>query len=142
MAERGSEGGSVFMLTVQAFLVFVVLDVGFRLFGFARVYRLVERWGRSTAAPAGPPDPARVVDRTRRALRTATRYYWRRGLDCLPRSLTLYLLLRRRGVPAALRIGVKRYPFGAHAWVECRGEVLDDTPTSRRQEPYVPILSS
>ena len=47
MAERRSEGGSVFMLTVQAFLVFVVLDVGFRLFGFARVYRLVERWGRS-----------------------------------------------------------------------------------------------
>lgn len=142
MTERRSEGGSIFLLTVQAFLVFLVLDAGFRLFGFARVYRLVERWGRRTAARAAPPNPASVVDRTRRALRTATRYYWRRGLDCLPRSLTLYLLLRRRGVPATLRIGVKRYPFGAHAWVECLGEVLDDTPTPRRHEPYAPILSS
>lgn len=142
MAERQSEGGSVFLLTVQAFLVFLVLDAGFRLFGFARVYRLVEWWSRRTAARAAPPNPSSVVDRTRRALRTATRYYWRRGLDCLPRSLTLYLLLRRRGVPATLRIGVKRYPFGAHAWVECLGEVLDDTPTPRRHEPYAPIISS
>lgn len=142
MAERQSEGGSVFLLTVQAFLVFLVLDAGFRLFGFARVYRLVERWSRRTAARAAPPNPSSVVGRTRLALRTATRYYWRRGLDCLPRSLTLYLLLRRRGVPATLRIGVKRYPFGAHAWVECLGEVLDDTPTPRRHEPYAPIISS
>lgn len=131
-----------FALTVQAFLIFVFLDVGFRLFGFFRVHRFVQWWGSRPPNVTGSPKPSLVVERTRAAVRTATRYYWRRGLDCLPRSLTIYLLLRRRGVPASLHIGVKRYPFGAHAWVECLGEVLDDTPRSWRHEPYVPIIST
>ena len=133
---------SRFTLTVQAFLMFLSLDVGFRLFGFSRVYRFVLWWGLRTPPPVDLPKPSRVVERTREAVRTATRYYWRRGLDCLPRSLTLYLLLRRKGIPATLQIGVKRYPFGAHAWVECLGEVLDETPKSWRHEPYVPIIST
>jgi hypothetical protein len=43
---------------------------------------------------------------------------------CLTRSLALVYLLRRRGLPAELRIGVRKTgeAFGAHAWVECQGE--------------------
>jgi hypothetical protein len=85
---------------------------------------------------------SREVNTIQESVRIATRYYWRRGLDCLPKALTLYLLLRQRSIPATMHIGVKRYPFGAHAWVVCRGEVLDDTPNSWRQEPYVPIVST
>ena len=133
---------SRFALTAQALLIFVGLDVGFRLFGFSRVHRAVQWWGLRSPGSADPTEPSREVSRTRESVRTATRYYWRRGPDCLPRSLTLYLLLRRRGIPATLHIGVKRYPFGAHAWVECMGEVLDDTPSSWRHEPYLPIISS
>ena len=128
------------MLVVKALLTFVAIDVGFRLLGFPRVRRFVQWWGARAPRAADLPNPLRVVEGTRQAVRVATRYYWRRGPDCLPRSLTLFVLLRRRGVPATLRIGVKRYPFGAHAWVECLGEVLDDTPSSWRHEPYVPII--
>ena len=132
-------------MTIEAFLVFVLLDVGFRLFGFAPVFLRVERCGRRpvSAADAAPLEVERhTVRRVLAAVRTATRYYHRRRLDCLPRALATYLLLRRRGVSATLHIGVKRYPFGAHAWVECLGEVLDDSRDDWRHEPYVPIVST
>jgi len=47
--------------------------------------------------------------------------------DCLPRSLALWRFLVASGVPAEHHIGVTRYPFGAHAWVEAGGEVLFDS---------------
>lgn len=131
----GSQGG----LTVQVLLTFVVLDVALFLFGFPRVYRFVRTRSRVSDA-AGLQDRRRVVARTLEAVRTATRYYHRKRRDCLPRALTTCLLLRRAGVSATLRIGVKRYPFGAHAWVECEGESLDDASSSWRREAYVPIV--
>lgn len=129
-------------MAIQAFLVFVLLDVGFRVFGFPRVFRFVERWGRRPVEAAPRAVQRRTVRRTVEAVRTAGRYYHRRRLNCLPRSLAIYVLLRRRGVPATLRIGVKRFPFAAHAWVECLGEVLDDSIDDWKHEPYVPIVSS
>ena len=46
--------------------------------------------------------------------------------DCLPRSIALFSFLRELGLPAEHRIGVDRYPFRAHAWVETDGRVLAD----------------
>ena len=132
-------------MTIEAFLVFVLLDVGFRVLGFPSVFLRVERFGRRSfpIADEAPLEVQRcTVRRVLAAVQTATRYYYRRRLDCLPRALTTYLLLRRRGVAATIHIGVKRYPFGAHAWVECRGEVLDDSRDDWRHEPYVPIVST
>ena len=129
-------------LTAQVFLIFVVLDLALFLFGFPRVYRFVQSRSRVQNA-VGAPVRRRVICRTVEAVRTATRYYYRRQRDCLPRALTACLLLWRSGVPATLRIGVKRFPFGAHAWVECDGQmVLGDTRDDWRQEPYVPIIST
>jgi hypothetical protein len=49
--------------------------------------------------------------------------------DCLPRSLALFVFLRSRGFTPELVIGVKRFPFGAHAWVEHAGvPVLEERP--------------
>ena len=130
-------------MTIQAFLVFVLLDAGFRVMGFSRAFRLVEWWGRRRAsAAASPADQRTTVRRTLGAVRRATRYYYRPRLDCLPRALAIFVLLRSQGVPATLHIGVKRYPFGAHAWVECQGGVLDDRVGDWKHEPYVPILST
>ena len=48
-----------------------------------------------------------------------------RGLDdCLPRSLALFVYLRRCNLTARHFIGVRRYPFAAHAWVEHDGQML------------------
>lgn len=49
---------------------------------------------------------------------------------CLPRSLTLWTLLRRRGVPADLVIGVDpgKPGIGAHAWVNIAGVAVGEEP--------------
>jgi Transglutaminase-like superfamily/Coenzyme PQQ synthesis protein D (PqqD) len=46
--------------------------------------------------------------------------------DCLLRSLSLYRFLRLLGCRAEHVIGVRRFPFKAHAWVECDGSPLLD----------------
>jgi hypothetical protein len=46
--------------------------------------------------------------------------------DCLLRSLSLYRFLRSLGCPAEHVIGVRRFPFKAHAWVEYDGAPLLD----------------
>lgn len=82
-------------------------------------------------------------------LESARRLGWgvevaaRRGpwpANCLQRSLVLWFLLRRRGLPAELRIGVRRTPDTGtggpllfHAWVEQDGVVLNDAPDMRER---------
>jgi hypothetical protein len=46
---------------------------------------------------------------------------------CLPRSLATALLCRLRGSWPAWCVGVRRLPpFGAHAWVEAEGVMVDE----------------
>jgi hypothetical protein len=53
--------------------------------------------------------------------------------DCLPRSLALFVFLRRSGFPAQHCIGVRALPFAAHAWVEdASGTVLEDGDAIRQ----------
>ncbi len=55
--------------------------------------------------------------------------------NCLPRSLLLGWLLRRRGVASQLRIGVKMNngSLTAHAWVEYAGIPINDQPNVGEQ---------
>jgi hypothetical protein len=58
------------------------------------------------------------------------------GGSCLPRSLVLWFLLRRRGIDAELVVGAgpaEGGPLPAHAWVEVDGDPLDDDPDVRRR---------
>jgi hypothetical protein len=66
----------------------------------------------------------------------------KRGLrDCLPRTLALFVFLHRCGFRVAHRIGVKRYPFDAHAWVEdvSAGVLLDAPERTRAFTPLAEI---
>lgn len=49
---------------------------------------------------------------------------------CMHRSLALQRVLARRGIAAALRIGLGRKPnlFPGHAWLEIGGVVVNDDP--------------
>jgi hypothetical protein len=44
---------------------------------------------------------------------------------CLPQCLALCWMLRRRGMAVELVIGVCKFPFTAHAWVESGGAVVE-----------------
>jgi hypothetical protein len=50
---------------------------------------------------------------------------------CLGRALTAWVMLRKRGIPAVVRLGVSKSPedgFGAHAWLECGGRAVLGEP--------------
>jgi len=58
---------------------------------------------------------------------------------CLHRSIVLWRLLRKEGIPCELKLGARRDagPFEAHAWVECAGVALnEDAPSLSRYSPF------
>jgi hypothetical protein len=57
---------------------------------------------------------------------------------CLEQSLVLYYLLRRDGIAVRYCQGVKPFPFQAHAWIEYRGEPINDVPEHADQFARLP----
>jgi len=61
------------------------------------------------------------------------------GAVCLPRSLTLTVLLTRRGIDGTIRLGAAHRggQFMAHAWVEVGGSpVNDSSDVAERFAPF------
>ena len=52
-------------------------------------------------------------------------------MTCLPKSLTLHRMLKRRGVDSQIKIGANKTPLGisAHAWVEVDGQAIGESET-------------
>ena len=115
-----------------------------RLLDYPRTLRLLSRW-----LPADPrqneiPEDAMAYAlRLGRLAKIAGRYVPTNG-SCLRQSLLVWWLLRRRGVPAELRIGVqKQEGFSAHAWVELDGQPVNDAPdVAERFAPFDDSLSA
>jgi hypothetical protein len=99
------------------------------LFGFARTYRDYSCLPIPEETSVGDRLLARSVD----AFGIAENFFLIKNApqDCVPRSLALFRFLRSAGVPAEHCIGVRRFPFAAHAWVEHRGHVVHDDPPWR-----------
>lgn len=111
------------LATVLGFLLLATTDLVLLLAPFSIFHRLI----RSFPVRKPRHDPVPLVARTCRTLDRAASYYFKRAW-CLQRSAATVLLLRFRGVPAQLVIGVERVPFYAHAWVEVAGRVVNDSP--------------
>ncbi|MGH7472009.1 MAG: lasso peptide biosynthesis B2 protein [Longimicrobiales bacterium] len=108
-------------------------DLSLRFLGFARSVRIARRWARSRREPT---NDTKLVQAVCRRVAMAGVFYPGRA-RCLEQSLALFVLLRRRGVAAQLRLGVQPYPFNAHAWVELDGTALNERPETIRQ--FVPL---
>lgn len=114
-------------LTVGGFVALLLVDVTIKVAGFKRFYALVRGFpvvGKRERWP-GAQGVCSAVDR-------AASMYFKRAW-CLQRSATTACLLRLRGIPAQLVIGARRMPFGAHAWVELAGKVVNDSPVVRKR---------
>jgi hypothetical protein len=131
-ADRKALLGAFFLLPLTA--------AGLRLIGYRRW-----RWFFESRLPrpssvgfhrAG--DPSDTARRAARMVDAAAREGLRSG-TCLERSLVLWWLLRRRGIPAELRIGALKNAsiFEAHAWVELDGAVINDAGEVHRH--YAPF---
>ncbi|HEX2091259.1 MAG TPA: lasso peptide biosynthesis B2 protein [Longimicrobiaceae bacterium] len=92
--------------------------------GFGPSVALARSLGARVAGAGLAPEE---VERTAYRVAVAAAFFPGRAV-CLEQSLALYVLLRRRGAPAELRLGVQVYPFHAHAWVELDGAAVNEDP--------------
>jgi hypothetical protein len=109
-----------------AMIVLPVTATGIRLFG-------IKRW-KAFLARLSPFRANRVMENTERAqniawLVTVAAWNGPYRANCLQRSLTLWWLLRRRGIESDLKIGMQAEngEVRGHAWIEYGGIVLNDS---------------
>lgn len=110
----------------EATLLLPAAGIAVKLWGVQRTQSyLSARLG----APPAPCSAAAAIEGRRIGRlvnKVGGRWPWR--ANCLRRSLVVWWLLRRKGIAADLRIGVR--PTGAvpdfHAWVEVGGSVVND----------------
>jgi hypothetical protein len=122
-------------LFLAAALLLPAVAVALRLVGLRRCQAALARLapgGRRAVPPGRAADAARMV-------LAASRHAPCRA-DCLRRSLVLWWLLRRAGLPGELRLGVRKQDgqLEAHAWVELGGRPLEVWADER---PFVPFAA-
>ena len=119
-------------LVLEAWMVLHAMSILLKVWGFGKTVKHVcpQQDGRKPVPTA--PDEA-AVDRVTAAIARAKGWHMRGTTeDCLPVALTGLVLLRRKGVAAQLMLGVRRFPFGAHAWVKVGERVVDFPPEKHR----------
>ncbi|MDE3135183.1 MAG: lasso peptide biosynthesis B2 protein [Acidobacteriota bacterium] len=109
---------------LTALMLLPAVRVALKVFGLRRAQAVLGPRLR----PAGPVDSGgalRHARRTSRLVAVAAQYA---GGTCLARSVVLACLLERQGIPAQMRIGVRKGEnrFEAHAWVEAAGVSLNE----------------
>jgi hypothetical protein len=123
-------------LLLAASTLLPVMALRLRLEGLSRV--------RSRVEHASGARDALAIDRVARIVDIAARHAPVR-VGCLPRALTLQWLLRRRGVPADLRVGVRKEGdrLDAHAWVEHAGTpLMEPADVAERFAPFDPLAKA
>lgn len=102
--------------------------LSFRLLGWSRTLSLWQQWHHpvETVEPSVREDIIYTVDRL---VREAAANKLFLPMVCKERALVGYHLLRAfYRLPATLVVGIDRYPFQIHAWVECDRLILTDDP--------------
>jgi len=112
----------------RAALLLPLAKASLRWRGYNETYASLERRLDATAVSAG--DLSDIAEKIRGICRMVGAAQRRSPgrFTCLEESLVLWYLLRRQGIAARLRIGVRKISekFEAHAWVEYNGEALNE----------------
>jgi hypothetical protein len=122
----------VFWLAVPLNLFF---KVGLKAFGLKRCLALARRLGGSQATQLSEDSTIRAQEVVKGVVAAAGAAPT--SVVCLPRSLTAWTILRRRGIPSEVIVGmhiVKQRD--AHAWV-----VVDGEPVGERAEHLADFAS-
>jgi hypothetical protein len=107
--------------TAEAIIGLIVYDL-VSIVGFAQA-RVLIRACPTLNCQTAPATTSRIC----RAVAEACVWYVKR-VRCLQQSAVTTWLLRLHGVPAELVVGCRAVPVQSHAWVEVRGEVVNDRP--------------
>jgi hypothetical protein len=114
--------------TVRAMVALARSTILFRLRGREAVARVTRETMADVSAGHGETrEHTPEVWQAFRAVQRAKRL-WPGQVRCLQTALVLHAVLRRRGIPAVVRIGVRRREttVQGHAWVEVACWSLDD----------------
>ena len=104
---------------LQAFAALWSAERRLQTVGFADTLKFLTSIPAHRKVDEADPDVRRLV----KAVDVAASWVPFRG-DCLHQSLALCMMLRRRSIDADFVLGVYKYPFSAHAWVECDTKVI------------------
>lgn len=108
-------------LLIQSLLLILAVRVGLWILPFS----LLDRW-----LSGSDPENDRIADwatirRVVRSVRLCSRFV--PYATCLTQAMVTRVLLRLRGQPSDLKIGVEKdqnEKFGAHAWIEVDGRIV------------------
>lgn len=118
-------------LAVQALVLCLLSVIALHVIGFGRWRRILwaSSGGRNLATTTSSRGDVGIAEAYASVVDMVARNAPWGLVTCLPRSLTLWWLLRRHGVESELRIGVRREGarIVAHAWVVCHGAVAGET---------------
>ena len=120
---------------VQALFLLPITAAALRLLSFRRVAATLASLSSAVAEKARD-DEAETLSQvltTARVVSLAARHGFFNA-TCLPKAMILWWLLRRQGIASDLRLGVRKEveEVLAHAWVEYRGDPLDDEQNLRQ----------
>jgi hypothetical protein len=106
-------------------MVITAMKVALTIGGLGRTIRWVRR--RVAGVPTDGAASLECATSFEYAVAIAAALYPGRAM-CLERSLALFYLARRAGLPVTYHHGVQPVPFLAHAWVEYGGHIINDSP--------------
>ena len=113
--------GQDVVVAVEAVAIAIPLEIALRCL---RLDTLVARLGKASRVERSGADTL-DVERAARLVEAVASFYPLKA-TCLKKSLVLFRILRRRGIPVEFRLGVSKLhgDFTSHAWLECQGRVL------------------
>lgn len=116
-------------------MMIAALKLSLEVRGYKRTIDWIRR--RVEHVPVRMDVPPTVVKAAEWWVAMAAAFYPGRA-ECLERSLVLYYVLRRQGVPVRYCHGVRPSPLTAHAWIEYGDEVINDVPEHVKEFSRLP----
>lgn len=115
---------------IKALTILIKVNVYIKIRGFYSTICLIKR-SRKNNVNYTSPSIEELQDLTTIVNNACLIYPVR--TKCLEWAMTFVLLALKRGWKCNLEIGVQNYPFMAHAWVECDGQVVMDSQELREE---------
>ncbi|SHE99547.1 Transglutaminase-like superfamily protein [Caldanaerobius fijiensis DSM 17918] len=119
---------------VKIYIYFIVIKILLYIFGLRRILNFLKRMKARTYLKNRPANEKNSLDvlYIKQQIDNVN-IFQIYSAECLEQSLILfYLLLKKNIYNAKLKIGVCKYPFSAHAWVEYNGIVLSNIEFNKK----------
>jgi hypothetical protein len=121
---------------VGCLLLLVAIKLGLRIGGFRRTLAFLQRRSIKSHRLLGATVS---VDNIANRVAVASAFFPGRA-RCLEQSLLLYVLLRRHGASATIRLGIQPHRRRAHAWVEVDGHPVNERSELLRKLIVFPVV--